>query len=160
MKRGHSLDVIMTMVLFGVFAVSILMVLMMGAQSYQGVVTSMKESYEEGTCLQYMATKITHYSGSDAVAVGEFGDGSALLLNETIDGCQYTTYIYLYQGQVMELFCEQGVDLEPEAGFFIMDVEGLTLELVSPQLLSMTCTGSGGTAQLYVALCLGEGGIQ
>lgn len=159
MKRGHSLDVLLTLVLFGVFTASVLMVLMMGAQSYQGVVTSMKESYEERTCLQYIATKVAHYSGTDAVTVTEYGDGSALALKETINDNEYITYIYLYQGQAMELFCESDVELDPEAGFSIMDVEGLTIESVSSQLLHLTCTGSGGTAELYVGLHLGEGDL-
>ncbi len=160
MKRGHSFDVVLTMILFGVFALSVLMVLMMGAQSYQGVVTSMKESYEERTCLQYIATKINHYSGENAVTVTEFGDGSALALTETIGGNNYITYIYLYNGYAMELFCEEGINLSPSAGFTIMELEGLTVEEATPNLIYLTCTGSGGTADLFVGLHQGEGVLE
>lgn len=156
MKRGHSLDVVMTLVLFCLFTGSVLMVLMLGVQSYQGVVQSMQESYEERTCLQYIATKIDHYSGIDAVQVGTFGDGSALELHQTIEDCDYITYIYSYQGKAMELFCEHDADLEPEAGFAIMDVVALDVVEVSDDLLQISCTGSGGSASIYVGLHNGE----
>lgn len=159
MRRGHALDVVLSMVLFGLFAASILMVLMMGAQSYQSVVTSMEEGYEERTCLQYIATKVNHYSGTDAVEVTQFGEGSALALKETIDGYDYVTYIYFHEGQVKELFCECDVVLGPEAGFSVLWVEGFTVDAVDDNLLQLTCTGSGGTAQLFVGLSLGEGGL-
>lgn len=159
MKRGHSLDVVMTLVLFCLFTGSVLMVLMMGVESYQGVATSMQQSYEERTCLQYIATKIDHYSGTDAVGVGAFGDGDALELRQTIDEIDYITYIYSYQGKAMELFCESDADLDPEAGFVIMDVEALELAQVRPDLLQISCTGSGGSASIYVGLHSGEGDL-
>lgn len=159
MKRGHSWDVVLTMVLFGVFAGSVLLVLMLGAKSYQSVSASMKESYEERTCLQYIATKMGHYSGENAVSVVEFGDGSALALREDIEGCAYVTYLYLYDGYAMELFCEEDLNLAPDAGFYIMEVGDLAFAQVTDALVRLTCTGSGGTAQLYVGLHLGEGDL-
>lgn len=156
MKRGHSIDVVMTLMLFGLFTASVLMVLMLGIQSYQGVVTAMEESYEERTCLQYIATKVNHYSGEGNVALTQFGDGTALALRETIDGDQYTTYLYHYDGVMMELFCEADATLDPDAGFFVLEMEEFEVTEVSDNLLSITCTGSGGSAQLYVALGEGE----
>lgn len=159
MKRGHSFDVILTMLLFGVFTCSVLAVLMMGAQSYQGIATTIQESYEERTCLQYIATKITHFSGENAVTVTEFGDGSALALEQTINDNDYITYIYCYNGYAMELFCEKGVYLEPSAGFHIMEVAELSMVAVADNLIHLTCTGSGGSAELFVGL-RGEGGLE
>lgn len=157
MRRGHSLDTVLTLVLFALFSCCLLMVLILGAQSYQRVVTASQESYEERTCLQYIATKVNHYSGKDAVTVTAFGDGSALALRETIDGYNYITYLYLHDGNVKELFCEADVDLSPEAGFSIMEIEHFSVEEISSNLLRLSCTGSGGTAQLYVGCHSGEG---
>lgn len=157
MRRGNSVVGIFAMALFGLFAASVLMVLMLGAKSYQGLVTTTKESYEERICLQYIATKVSHYSGDGAVSVTQFGDGGALVLKETLDGWDYVTYLYLHDGQVKELFCEADVELGPDAGFAIMDVEGLTIGLSQENLLYLTCTGSGGTAELYLEIQDGEG---
>lgn len=158
MRRGHSFDTVLTLALFGLLAGCLLMVLMLGAKSYQQVVSSMEESYEERTCLQYIATKINHYSGLDAVTVLEFGEGSALALEETIEGCDYVTYLYFYEGRMRELFCETDVELTPEAGFSIMEIQEFHVEEVSDNLLRLSCTGSGGTAQLYVGIHGREGG--
>lgn len=157
MRRGHSVDTVLTLFLFGLFAGSLLTVLLLGARSYQQVVASMEEIYEGRTCLQYIATKVSHYSGQGAVEVTQFGEGDALALHETIDGCAYITYLYLYDGQMKELFCETDVELAPEAGFSIMEIRQFTVELLTDNLLYLTCTGSGGTAQLYVELHQGEG---
>lgn len=160
MKRGHSLDAVLTLVLFSLFTGSVLMVLMMGIQSYQKVATSMKESYEERTCLQYIAAKVDHYSGPDAVTITTLGDGNALALKECIDGSEYITYIYRYNGMAMELFCENGADVTPDWGFPVMSIADLNLEKLTPDLLQISCTGSGGTASLIVELHRGEEDVQ
>lgn len=131
---------------------------MLGAQCYQRIVTTMEDSFETGTCLQYIATKVSHYSGEDAVQLTQFGDGTALALYETIDDCPYVTYLYLHDGQVMELFCEVDVDLPPEGGFPVMAVGDLTIQQVADNLLYLTCTGGDSTAQIYISLHSGEEG--
>jgi hypothetical protein len=161
MRRGHSIDTALTLVLFCVFTVSVLLVLMTGARSYSGVAASMRQSYEERTCLQYITTKLRHCSGAEAVSVAAFGDGPCLALQEQIDGTDYVTYIYLHEGMVKELFCESGVELGPEAGFVVMEVQTLVIEAASPKLLYISCTGpGGGSAETFVALRGGEGDSQ
>lgn len=160
MRRGHSLDVVLTLVLFCLFTGSVLIVLMLGVQTYQGVVASMESSYQERTAVQYIATKVSHYSGEDAVSVTQYGDGSALALQEYFDGEAYITYIYTLDGMLMELFCASDVDLEPNAGFSVFPVEGLELELTTPDLLRIACTDDTGTTRVYVGLHNGEGGSQ
>lgn len=156
MRRGHSLDTLMTLALFCLFAGSVVMVLMMGVESYQKVSTSMEQSYEERTCLQYIATKVAHYSGEGSVSLTQYGEGTALALEETFDGSAYVTYLYVWDGMAMEMFCEKGVDLDPATGFPIMDVSNLTMEEVTPELLRISCTGSGGTASVLVGLHNGQ----
>ncbi len=160
MKRGHSIDTVMTLMLFCLFTGAMMMVLMLGVQSYQGISASVEQGYQERTCLQYMATKVAHYSGTGAVGVTDFGDGSALVLEDVYHGEVYYTYLYVYNGMVMELFCASDVDLGPEAGFTIMAAEALTIEVVNEGLLHLTCTGSGGgTATQFVQVYGGEGGV-
>lgn len=159
MKRGHSFDTVMTLVLFSLFTGAMLLVLMLGVESYQGISASVEQSYQERTCLQYIATKVSHYSGTGAVSVTEFGDGTALVLQESFDGDLYNTYLYEYNGMAMELFCASDVDLGPEAGFEIMAVENLQVEAVTQSLLQISCTGSnGGIATQFVQVHGGEGG--
>ncbi len=158
MRRGHGMESIATLVLFGLFAGSLLLTLLLGVKNYQQVVATMEDSYETATCLQYIATKVGHYSGEGHVSVTQFGEGSALALYETIDGTPYVTYLYLHDGQVKELFCEVKVDLEPEAGFSVMEMDQLTIQAVGDSLLLLTFAEEGNTAQLYVSLP-GGGGI-
>ncbi len=157
MRRGHSLDTLLSLALFGLFAGCLLLVLMLGARSYQGVIDASEGSYAPRTCLQYIATKTSHYSGENAIALTQFGDGDALALYQEIDGCQYVTYLYLHDSQLMELFCEVDVALPPEAGFFIMEISQLQMTLVDDSLLSLSCEEDGISAQLYLQLHLGEG---
>lgn len=156
MRRGHSLDTPLTLALFGLFTCCLLLVLMLGARSYQGIMEASEGSYTPRTCLQYIATKISHYSGENAVALTQFGDGDALALYQEIDGCPYVTYLYLHENQLMELFCGVDVVLSPEAGFFVMEISDLQIELVDDNLLSLSCEEEGVAAQLYLQLQLGE----
>ena len=52
-RRNHSIDVVFALVLFCTFAVSVLMVLIMGASSYRSVTDAMDENYEDRTGAGY-----------------------------------------------------------------------------------------------------------
>lgn len=158
MKKGHSLDVVASLVLFAFFSVSVLLVVMLGARSYQQVVQSIDESYENRTCLQYIVTKVSHYSGTDAVTITQFGDGDALVLQEEFDGELYTTYLYYYDGMLMELFCSAQVELLPSDGFSIVETDGFSIQTLAQNLLEITCTNQGQHTSVLVALQAVPGG--
>lgn len=155
MKRYiHTADAVFALVLFCAFAISILMVLMMGAEAYQKVRDAVENHYSEDTCISYIAMKVRHYDDKDsAVYVGNVQDKTALYMRETFDDTEYVTVIYYYDGYVMELYAESGYTFDPEAGFRIVEANDLTIMSLGEGLISIACEGTGGSvAEISLSL--------
>ncbi len=145
MKRYvHTIDIVFALVLFCVFAMSLLLVLLTGAQAYRGVRDHMEEQYAERTCVSYIAAKLRHYDEAGVVGVETFDGLPALCLTESIDGGEYVTYLYFYEGYVCELFTDPALGLTAGDGMRIMEAGGLTFSQVSDNLISVACTGIDG----------------
>ena len=158
MKRYvHTIDVVFALVLFCVFAMSLLLVLLTGAQAYRGVRDSMEEQYAERTCIRYIAAKVRHYDEAGAVSVGELNDLPALCLAESMDGGEYVTYLYYYEGYICELFTDPMLGLTAGDGTRILEAGNLTFTQPMESLLCVTCTDTDGDAA-RILLSLRSGG--
>ena len=154
MKRYiHTIDIVFVLVLFCVFAISLLFVLMAGAKSYNDIKDSMETQYSECTCIQYLAAKIRHYDEAGTVSLGSFDGMDALCLSENIGGDEYVTYIYYSNGNVMELFTEPSAGLSADAGQIVLPAAGLVFLEAADNLIQISCTGEhGGESNLYISL--------
>jgi hypothetical protein len=146
MKRYiHTVDAVFALILFCAFALSMLMVLMTGAGAYKNIRDAVRNHYSEDTCVSYIAMKLRHYDGADnSVTLGDVGGVPALLLSETMDGDEYVTAIYFYDGYVRELFAEAGYDQRPEDGFEIVEASSLTVTSPREGVYGVLCVGIGG----------------
>lgn len=153
----HHMEGLMVLLLFGVFAVCVLTVLLTGANVYRRITERDQAAYDRRTCVQYVATRVRQADCLDAVSVSEFGGQTALEIRESIDGVEYLTRVYYYDGYLRELFSAADVELEPEAGEEIMEAQGLELTL-EDGLLTVTATDDQGTVStLVLSLRSGEG---
>jgi hypothetical protein len=141
----HTADAVFALVLFGAFALAMLMVLMTGAQVYQGIRDNVENRYSEETCLSYISMKARHYDAAGgAVYLGDVGGAPALMMREEYDGVGYITAIYYHDGSVRELYADEEFDFEPEAGLEIMAVNSLSFSFGDDGLLDVRCVGTGG----------------
>lgn len=157
MKRSHSLDFVIGLLLFCVFAVLMLSVLVTGAKAYKRISLAVDEQYRERTCLSYIAAKIRHYNTEGCVAAGELDGTSVLRFTEEFDGDQYITYIYYHNGYICELFTPADVELPLSEGQEIIAADALTFTEVGDGLIRITCSAEGRNAELFVSV-LGEAG--
>ncbi|NCC86800.1 MAG: DUF4860 domain-containing protein [Clostridia bacterium] len=163
MKKSHSysVDTVFVLVLFCAFAATILFVLMSGANVYKDTAKIMQERYEERTCLSYISAKIKHYDNEDSVYLTDFNGVTALAMDEEINGSNYNTLIYYYDGHVKELFCEKGANLSAQSGTDIIDVKNLQFAKFDEDLglIKIKCTGkSGGSSILIIGTKSENGG--
>ncbi len=157
MKEKHSFDVVFVLLLFLVFTAAVLMVLISGASAYKNISVSVEEQFQERTCLNYISTKLRHYNAEGDIYIGEIGGVPALALRESVDGENFVTYIYLYDGSVRELYMQENVGLPPDAGDEIIEAENIEFSMPSDNIIRVECTGAdGGTSELFISLC-GEG---
>ena len=160
-QRGHSIDIVVGLLLFCVFTVSMLMVLLTGADGYRKISEGMESQFSERTCLSYLVTKIRHYDSLNAEGVNNIGivdfEGvSAIALDEDIDGMLFTTLVYFYDGHLYELFALKDCGLYPEDGLPILAVDDIRFEYALDSLLRLTVVSGGRELSQYVFLQSGN----
>ena len=153
-KHDYHLEGLMALLLFGVFAVCLLMVLLTGADSYQGLTRRDRISDNRRVCAQYLATRVRQGDAAGGVSVRPFGEGNALALPA---GEGYVTWVYWHDGWLMELYTLEDSGLSPEDGARIMPLAGLSLSLKDGLLTAELADGAGETDTLLLSLRGGGG---
>ena len=87
----HHLDGLIALLLFGVFAVCVLVVLLTGADAYRRLTQRDEAAYDRRVCAQYMATRLRQADSFEGVAIEDFQGTDALVLAA---GDGYVTRIY------------------------------------------------------------------
>lgn len=152
-KIQHHMDGLLLLLLFGVFAVCVLSVLLTGAKAYRRLTLRDQEAYRRRTCVQYIATRVRQGDMEGAVTVEPFGEGDALVMAK--DG--YVTRVYWHDGWLMEMYAGEDVQLAPEDGEKIMELDGLAMSMDGGLLTVEVDGGDAGTDTLRLSLRSGEG---
>lgn len=157
-ERGQgNISGLAALMVFGVFALCILLVLLTGADRYQRLNLRDQSAYSHRTAVQYVATRVRQADKAGALSVGQLGGADALFIAEEYDGVSYVTCVYCYEGTLRELFTFADEPLAPEDGEILLPLQGLELEL-DGQLLTARLTDETGEMQhLNLFLRSGEG---
>ncbi len=157
-RQKHSIDSLITLVLFGVFASCVLGVLLTGAKAYRNLTAKNREAYDHRTCIQYVATKVRQAPSGDCVGIERMGGIDSLSFTEEIDGEPYITRVYCYDGWIRELFTFAGADFAPEEGEKVIEAQEMRLRL-SGDLLTVEITDEGGEIACLHLTLRGKEGI-
>jgi len=153
MRRQTGAGTIAALILTCVFGATLLLSLTAGAGVYRRVEERVERGANRRVGLTYITAKIHDYDTRGAVVAGEFGGGDAVYLLQDMDGICYETILYVHDGWLMELFCEQGWELEPEDGQTITEAVSLTAEKTEEGLLRLVYTDASGeteTASIFI----------
>lgn len=151
--QRHAVDILFTLALFCVLAASSLLVVVIGVRAYESITASMASNYTSRTTLSYISTKVRQNGEAGSVRLDTFGDGQALVLEQSISGTLYRTWIYQSDGQIRELFARADNEISPEEGQPIMESPGLQMEQVGESLLRFSVEdGQGGKNTVLVSL--------
>lgn len=162
MKQEHSfiVDVLFVLALFGVFAISALVLVTIGADVYQHTVQDMSANYETRTAVSYLTEKVhqndmTSADGESNACITTLNGTPALMLSQEVNEEVYSTYLYLHDGYLKELFMQQNNSLGGnalEAGVNIMKLDSFHLQQMNSNLLSIEmATIQGESYQIYVS---------
>ena len=149
-RSGQDVTTIFILLLFCVFAFSILSVLLLGVDVYRGITEASADGYGERACLAYITAKVRHSDSTDAIGIADFGGAPALELTEYFGGVEYVTMIYLYDGNVCELFFEKSLDLPPDAGMAICPAKSLEVSPWDNGLIRVVCDPGSGPVTLLL----------
>ncbi|MBD5515739.1 MAG: DUF4860 domain-containing protein [Lachnospiraceae bacterium] len=128
------------LLLFGVFAVCVAMVLLIGVDAYRRLVTRDETVHDRSISMQYVAMRVRQAEGPDCIRTEEFGGVNALALTDSA-GC--ITRVYYYDGHIMELYTDADNVLSPAAGEQVMEAGGLDFSL-NDGLLTVTAIDPEG----------------
>lgn len=160
-ERHFVVDILFVLALFGVFAVSALVLVTIGADIYQKTVSDMNTNYDNRTAIAYITEKIRQSDcilsdGTPAVSIGTLEEIPALVLTDELDGEYYCTYLYLQDGWLRELYMRRGAYLGEnmaDAGKNILELESLSYEQTAPNLLHVVMrTPDGNFRRLALSL--------
>lgn len=159
-KNSHTINVVFVLAVACAFAASVLMVLMLGVRVYADIESTSKAEFSERVCLSYLSTKVHRSDVSGNVRSDEFAGIPALYIDEEIDGTAYNTVIYAYDGWLRELFCEKGLDLTPDSGTPILEVDSVSFAQMNNDLLAVEYLDqSGKTGNVFIHLRTGGGSV-
>lgn len=137
-KKSHVIDAVFILCLMFLFVLSALAVITIGANIYKKNVSAMSDNYSHRIASAYVTEKVRQADNQGRVYVKDLFEGHALVLQDEIDGVLYNTYIYSYDGYLMELYARADLkDIYPQSGQKILEITSFNVDYVSDSLLSV-----------------------
>mgnify|MGYP000271613250 FL=1 len=93
-EKHFIVDILFVLALFGVFAVSALALVTIGADVYQHTVEDMGVNYESRTAVSYIMEKVRQNDTTDSIFLTDLENVPALCMLSEIDEETYCTYLY------------------------------------------------------------------
>lgn len=121
--RICGLRALPALVLSALFLTLAMGLALLSSSVYCRIVDSAGQVAVQRTALSYLVNQVRRSDLAGSISYGEFGDGDAVFLRE--DG--YITILYPHDGQLCELYMEQGGDLAPADGMEITALGGLSI---------------------------------
>lgn len=128
-QKRSSLPNLMVLLVFGSFAVCILLVLLTGGDLYRQLTQRHRDNFDKRTVCQYIATRVRQADRADAVTVEDFCGREALVIREEVGEKTYLTRIYCWDGALMELFTPETGQFSPEDGETLLAAADLDFAL-------------------------------
>lgn len=151
--KHFIIDILFVLALFGVFTLSALMVVSIGAEVYRHIVADMDENYELRTTASYLTEKIRQsdfFCDADNISVTDFSGIQTLTLSQEVDGENFYTHLYYHDGYLKELFTRSESHLGVGAlgaGQKIMALSDFTPKQMDDNLITLSFTTTGGRSE-------------
>jgi len=126
--KKHSVNMVFTILLLGIFALTAIFVAVMGARVYANSTDKLHANFDTRTSLVYLSEKIRTAQG-DNYSVRDIDGNTALVLSEEIGGTVYESWIFVANDRLREVTIVQGDAVLPSTAQQIMDLKGFDAEL-------------------------------
>ncbi len=151
MESRHTVDMLFVIALLFLFAMGALMLIALGSSIYKRGVDTLTKSYDRRTAYAYITEKLRQYDSEGSISTDIFNKSGAIRIDTTIGDTPYVTYLYDYDGALMELFARADAgELPPESGQKIMDIEDFLVTSRSNGLLEITITLTSGEELTFI----------
>ena len=151
-NNGHTnITQLLALLVFGVFALCVAAVLLMGGRAYQTLTQRGSEAHSQRVAVRYLTTR---FQQAPAARVEDFCGLEALTIREEIHGKIYITRVYCHEGTIRELFSAEQAQVLPGDGEIVLEADQLTFSQ-DEQLLTVEITHPDGCVQ-QILLALPE----
>ena len=151
-KKNHTIDTVFVICLLLLFVLSSLSVIAIGASIYKKNVSEMADNSSHRIACAYITEKVRQADEGGQVRVEEIFGENALVLTKEINGVSYNTYIYDYDGNLMELFARSDLgSFYPQSGQKILKIDSFDIKEISDGLFKADVVMSDGLEDyLYI----------
>lgn len=151
--RGHSIDFLFPLSLFGIFAVCALFLIVIGAGVYERLEKNMEDTYAVSTAFSYVTEKLRQHDARGQISLITVDGSTALLLTDDINGAVYHTCIgpsgdYLCEGVFSE---DADITLSPADA--VIEVRDFTISAEDDDFIILSAadaSGSRRTCRIWV----------
>lgn len=156
-KRKHMIDLLFPIALFLVLAASSLFLVILAANVYRKSVAWEESNYGSRTCLSYVTEKIRQSDTDGGVETGTFDGIPCLILRQNFGDQAYATYLYSYEGQLCELFVQEGADVHAPDGQRILEVNNFNIIEQEKGIFKISCSDENGKESVTYAAVKSRG---
>lgn len=142
-----------------IFLLTGVSLILFGAQTYESIGQDMESNFKIRTPMTYVATKVRQHDQVNSVEVKALEGASALVLKEEDENSSYETWIYVYEGQLMEAYIDTGAPLKLGDGMVLMEVQALDFKKEESKLTIEMRTDEGEAYTLYLRLRTKQGEV-
>jgi hypothetical protein len=127
MKR-HSLDLVVVVALFCVYAACALFLCVIGAEIYRDTAETMQQDYDQRTSVLYVAEKVRQNDIDGAVRIDSVEGTDALVLIEKQSGRDYEAWLFVQDQTLYEGLFAPGDTIDVKLCQPIMPMEEMVVQ--------------------------------
>ena len=157
-EHRHIIDIFFIISLLFGFVFCAILVIALGASIYNRVVASSSQTFDKRIAYAYIVQKVRQCDESGTISVGEIDDIPALTITTAVSGTSYTTYMYVYNGYLMEVYASSDIDISPQSGQRIVQMDNMNIKISSSSLIQIVLTDTKGQSTEVLISPLTQGG--
>lgn len=142
--QKHIVDILFVIALFGLFVLSAIALISIGARIYSRTMTNMDNNFTARTAVAYITEKIHQSDSQNAVSLCSFAGNPAFVINSNANNIEYKTYIYEYEDVLRELTVRADLELSPSAGQEIIEINRFEIIPLNDYLVHCVITMMDG----------------
>lgn len=155
-EKGRALTGALAFLLLAIFAVGATQLTLLGARAYRATVARRQAHNRERIIPAVIRGAVRAESAADAVSVEELNGVSCLTVRSEEGGQTYLRRVYVWNGNLCELFTSQGRAFAPDGGETLCPAQAMQAEIAGNLLTARVTGADGEQTEVCVSLC-GEG---
>ena len=149
-KKKHSINMMFTILLLGIFALTAIFVAVMGAKVYANSADNLRANFDTRTSIIYLSEKIRTSAG-DEYDVRQIEGKTAIVLTEKLGDYVFESWIFVNNDRLCEITVMQGDTVLPGVAQQIMDLKSLDAQLKNGGIEITVVTVAGDTNTTFIS---------